>query len=69
VRIQPQTTEKSCYDVGCEGWVQDLWKSGKMEDGVRIMNVVAGYGGMGPMGAVGDDWDLFGGDWSVFDGG
>jgi hypothetical protein len=29
---------------------------------VRIMNVVAGYGGMGPMGAVGDDGGLFGGD-------
>jgi hypothetical protein len=30
-----------------------------MEDGARMMNVVAGYGGMGPMG---DDWGLFGGD-------
>jgi hypothetical protein len=45
--------------VGCEGWVQNLWKRGKMEDGARMMNVVAGYGGMGPMG---DDWGLFGGD-------
>jgi hypothetical protein len=49
--------------VGCEGWVQDLWKSGKMEDGARKMNVVAGYGGMGPMGAVGDDLVVICGVW------
>jgi hypothetical protein len=48
--------------VGFEGWVQNLWKKGKMEDGARTMNVVAGYGGMGPVGAVGDDWGLIGGD-------
>jgi hypothetical protein len=41
--------------VGFEGWVQNLWKRGKMEDGVRIMNVVARYGGMGPVSAVGDE--------------
>jgi hypothetical protein len=33
-----------------------------MENGARKMNVVAGYGGMGPVGAVGDGWGLFGGD-------
>jgi hypothetical protein len=54
--------KKLLFEVSCEGWVQWLWKRGKMEDGVRIMNVVAGYGGMGPMGAVGDDGGLFGGD-------
>jgi hypothetical protein len=48
--------------VSCEGWVQWLWKNGKMEDGVRRMNVVAGDGGMGPVDAVGDDWGLFGGN-------
>jgi hypothetical protein len=48
--------------VGCEGWVQYLWKRGKMENGARMMNVVAGYGGMGPVGAVGDGLGLFGVD-------
>jgi hypothetical protein len=33
-----------------------------MEDGARTMNVVAGYGSIWPVGAVGDDWGLFGGD-------
>jgi hypothetical protein len=49
-------------EVGCEGWVQNLWKRGKMEDGARTMNVVAGDGGMGPVDAVGDDWVLIGSD-------
>jgi hypothetical protein len=38
-------------------------EEGKMEDGGRMMNVVAGYGGMGPMD---DDWGdlvVICGDW------
>jgi hypothetical protein len=55
--------KKLLFEVSCEGWVQWLWKRGKMEDGARKMNVVAGYGGMGPMGAVGDDLVVIGGVW------
>jgi hypothetical protein len=50
VRTQPQKLLLKWFvEVGFK-W---LWKRGKMEDGVRKMNVVAGYGGMGPMD---DDW-------------
>jgi hypothetical protein len=62
VRIQPQNKKKWLFKVSCEGWVQWLWKNGKMEDGVRRMNVVAGYGGMGPVSAVGDDLVVICGD-------
>jgi hypothetical protein len=38
-----------------------------MEDGARKMNVVAGYGGMGPVSAVGDDLAVICGDWWGFE--
>jgi hypothetical protein len=46
-------TTKVVIEVVCGGWVQVAMEEGKMEDGGRMMNVVAGYGGMGPMD---DDW-------------
>jgi hypothetical protein len=63
VRIQPQNRKKKwLFEVSCEGWVQWLSKREKWKMGRRTMNGVAGYGGMGPMGAVGDDLVVICGD-------